>query len=264
MALKLYVDRLSQPSRSILIFCKMNGIEHEEVQIKLAEFQHLSPAYQKINPMKQVPAIVEGDFQLFESHAILKYLASVNRVADHWYPADLRKRANIDSVLDWHHTNTRSGIVGYVFNSTLAPVFGLPLNPKAVAEGKKVLLASLDKIESFWLQGNGSFLLGNTQPSIADLRIVCELMQLEALDDKDRESIISPYKKVLAWIDATKKATQPHFDEVHTPLFNVKEKLKQQRASPNLHRGFIFVVGLVLTPCILGYVLFQMLSGHKK
>ncbi|CAH9144330.1 unnamed protein product [Cuscuta epithymum] len=264
MALKLYVDRLSQPSRSILIFCKMNGIEHEEVPIELAKFQHRSPEYQKINPMMQVPAIVEGNFQLFESHAILKYLASANHVADHWYPADLHKRAKIDSVLDWHHTNTRSGIVGYVFNSTLAPVFGLPLNPKAIAEGKKVLLASLDKIESFWLRENGSFLLGNTQPSIADLRIVCELMQLETLDDKDRESIISPYKKVLAWIDATKKATQPHFDEVHTALFKVKEKLKQQRASPNLHRGFTFVVGLVLTPCILGYVLFWLLSGGKK
>ncbi|CAH9144327.1 unnamed protein product [Cuscuta epithymum] len=234
MTLKLYVDRASQPSRAILIFCKMNGIEFEEVQIQLAKGQHRTPEYQEINPMKQVPAIVDGNFQLFESHTILKYLASINRVADHWYPAELRERAKTDSVLDWHHANLRRGAVGYILNSTLAPVFGIPLNPQAAAEGEKILLASLDKIESFWLQENGSFLLGNTQPSIADLSLVCEIMQLELLEDKDRERIISPYKKVLTWIDETKKATQPHFHEVHTHLFNVKEMFKQQRAAANL------------------------------
>ncbi|RAL44381.1 hypothetical protein DM860_011658 [Cuscuta australis] len=234
MALKVYADRLSQPSRAILTFCWVNGIEFEEAQIHLAKGQHRSPEYGVINPMKQVPTIVDGDFQLFESHAILKYLASKYGVADHWYPADLHRRAKIDSVLDWHHSNLRRGAVGYIFNTTFAPVFGLPLNLQAAAEGEKLLSASLEKIESFWLQGNGSFLLGNTEPSIADLSLVCEIMQLEVLDDKEKERIMSPYKKVLKWVDDTKKATEPHFDEAHTALFIVKEKFKQQRSAANL------------------------------
>lgn len=229
--MKLYVDRLSQPSRAILTFCWVNGIEFEEVQIQLVKGQHRSPEYGVINPMKQVPAIMDGDFQLFESHAILKYLASKYGVADHWYPSDLHQRAKINSVLDWHHSNLRRGAVGYLFNTTFAPVFGLPLNSQAAAEDEKLLSASLAKIESFWLQGNGSFLLGNTEPSIADLSLVCEIMQLEVLDDEDKERIVSPYKKVLKWIDDTKKATEPHFDEAHTVLFNVKEKYKQQRSA---------------------------------
>lgn len=68
---------------------------------------------------------------------------------------------------------------GYIFNTVLAPAFGLPLNPQAAAEAKKVLLASLANIESVWLQGKGRFLLGSGQPSIADLSLVCELMELE-------------------------------------------------------------------------------------
>lgn len=69
--------------------------------------------------------------------------------------------------------------VGYVLNSTLAPALGLPLNPEAAAEAEKVLSSSLRKIESVWLKGKGRFLLGGFQPSIADLSLVCEIMQLE-------------------------------------------------------------------------------------
>lgn len=152
--------------------------------------------------------------------------------------------------------------VGYAINTTLAPALGLPLNPQAAAEDEKVLSASLHKIESFWLQGNGRFLLGSTQPSIADISLVCELMQLEVrkycfcrflccdqaalarehflaiqvVYEKDRERILSPYKRVLNWIDDTKKATAPHFDEIHTVLFKVKARLQKQRsAAANLH-----------------------------
>ena len=69
--------------------------------------------------------------------------------------------------------------VAFVLNTTLGPALGLKLNPQAAVEGEKLLSASLEKIESIWLKGNGRFLLGSSQPSIADLSLVCELMQLE-------------------------------------------------------------------------------------
>ncbi|CAL5411289.1 unnamed protein product [Camellia sinensis] len=98
--LEVYTYRLSQPSRAVLIFCKLNGIDFEEITVDLIKRQHLSPEFKEINPMRQVPTIVDGDFKLFESHAILRYLAcAFPGVADHWYPTDLIKRAKIDSVL---------------------------------------------------------------------------------------------------------------------------------------------------------------------
>ncbi|CAA3025307.1 glutathione S-transferase T1 [Olea europaea subsp. europaea] len=228
MTLKVYADRMSQPSRAVIIFCKINGIEFEEVKIDISRRQHRTPEFEEINPMKKVPAIVDGRFKLFESHAIMIYLAYVfPGVADHWYPADLSKRAKIHSVLDWHHSNLRHGAATYVLNSTLGPALGRPLNPKAAAEGEKILSESLAKIESVWLKGNGRFLLGSLQPSIADLSLVCEIMQLEVVNEKDRDRILGPHKKVLKWINDTKNATRPHFDEVHSVLFKVKEKLKR-------------------------------------
>ncbi|KAK8703264.1 hypothetical protein V6N13_021586 [Hibiscus sabdariffa] len=110
MKLKVYADRMSQPARAVIIFCKLNGIDYEEVRVDISKLQHLTPEYSEINPMKQLPAIVDGRFKLFESHAILIYLAcSYPGIPDHWYPADVCKRSEMHSVLDWHHSNLRRG-----------------------------------------------------------------------------------------------------------------------------------------------------------
>ncbi|GMJ15034.1 glutathione S-transferase THETA 1 [Hibiscus trionum] len=228
MKLKVYSDRLSQPVRAVLIFCKVNGIEFEEVRVDLSKREHFSPEFSEINPMNQLPAIVDGEFKLFESHAILIYLASsYPEVADHWYPADVFKRSKIHSVLDWRHSNLRRGPVTIVQNTVLAPMFCRPFNPEGAAEGEKLLSAALSKIESFWLEGNGPFLLSANQPSIADLSLVCEIMQLELLDEADRNRLLSPYKKVQQWIENTRNATNPHFDEVHKSLKEIKEQLQK-------------------------------------
>lgn len=82
--------------------------------------------------------------------------------------------------------------VTFVLNTTLAPAFGLPLNPEAAKQGEKLLSSSLSTIESLWLKGDAKFLLGNPQPSIADLSLVCEIMQLEVL-------ILSTAQIMLLW-----------------------------------------------------------------
>ncbi|XP_075105044.1 glutathione S-transferase T1 isoform X1 [Nicotiana tabacum] len=186
---------------------------------------------------------MDGRFKLFESHAILRYLAcAFPGVADHWYQLTYTKEQR--STLCWIGITLTCVVVQvlipeieiillpvavYVFSTVLAPAFGLPLNQQAAAEAEKVLLASLAKIESVWLQKKGRFLLGSGQPSIADLSLVCEIMQLEVLDEKDHKRIIGPYKRVLKWIDDTKNAMEPHFGEVHLILFKAKEKFQKQR-----------------------------------
>ncbi|KAI5383733.1 glutathione S-transferase T1 isoform X5 [Lathyrus oleraceus] len=166
-----------------------------------------------VNPLRKVPAIVHGNFNLSER-----------------YPTDVFRRAKIQSVLDWHHSNLRYGADHYVINTVLGPALGHPLNPKAASEAEKVLSSSLSNLEKIWLNGNGRFLLGGSQPSIADLSLVCELVQLEVLDEKDRDRILSPYKKVVRWIEDTRAATNPHFDQVHNILFRVKMKLQHPRS----------------------------------
>ncbi|PWA63766.1 glutathione S-transferase [Artemisia annua] len=229
MALKVYVDRMSPPSRAVLLFCKVNGIEFEEILLDILKNKHTTPEYKEINPMYKLPTIVDGEFKLFESHAILIYLScAFLGVPSHWYPSDLSKRSKLHSVLDWHHTNLHRGLGGLLFNTILGQLKGLPLNAEAAKEGEKLLVKSLTKLENFWLK-DGRFLVGSFQPSIADISLVCGIMQLELLSKKDHDRILSPYKKVLQWIEDTKSVTAPHFDEVHGILFKVQKRIRERK-----------------------------------
>ena len=67
---------------------------------------------------------------------------------------------------------------GLLLNSVLGQLKGLPPNAEAAKEGEKLLVKSLTKLENFWLK-DGRFLVGSSQPTIADISLVCEIMQLE-------------------------------------------------------------------------------------
>ncbi|MFB2917950.1 glutathione S-transferase family protein [Aerosakkonema funiforme] len=51
------------------------GVPYEFVTLDLQNGEHRQPEYLAINPMGKVPSIVDGDFKLWESGAILLYLA---------------------------------------------------------------------------------------------------------------------------------------------------------------------------------------------
>lgn len=57
------------------------------------------PGYLALNPNGTVPTLVEGEFVLWESNAILRYLAA--RAASPLYPPTFDERACVDQWLDW-------------------------------------------------------------------------------------------------------------------------------------------------------------------
>jgi glutathione S-transferase len=50
------------------------GVPYEFIKLDMAAGEHRQADFLKINPFGKVPAIVDGDFQLFETGAILLYL----------------------------------------------------------------------------------------------------------------------------------------------------------------------------------------------
>ena len=72
--LKLYGGARSRAS-IVHWYLEELGVPYEFVKLDMQAGEHLQPAYLAINPVGKVPAIVDGDFQLWESGAILLYLA---------------------------------------------------------------------------------------------------------------------------------------------------------------------------------------------
>ena len=60
--------------------------------------------YRAMNPNGVVPTLVEDDFVLWESNAILRYLAASHEAGTPFWPRDLRARANVDRWMDWLQT----------------------------------------------------------------------------------------------------------------------------------------------------------------
>ena len=63
------------------------------------------PDYLAMNPNSVVPTLQEDDgFVLWESNAILRYLAASQAGGMALWPTDLHRRANIDRWMDWQQT----------------------------------------------------------------------------------------------------------------------------------------------------------------
>ncbi|MBI3435503.1 MAG: glutathione S-transferase family protein [Proteobacteria bacterium] len=89
-------------------------LPHERIDVGGAFGRNREPAYLAMNPNGLVPTLEEDDgFVLWESNAILRYLAAKHR-ARALEPADLRARALADQWMDW-----QTSVMGVV----ITPVF---------------------------------------------------------------------------------------------------------------------------------------------
>jgi glutathione S-transferase len=74
LMLKLYGGARSRAS-IVQWYLEELGVPYEFVMLDMMAGEHRQPAFLAINPMGKVPAMVDGDLHLWESGAILLYLA---------------------------------------------------------------------------------------------------------------------------------------------------------------------------------------------
>ncbi len=58
-----------------------------------------TPEYLAMNPTQKVPTLVDGDVSIWESHTILRYVASKEKSP--LLPADLAARSHVERWMDW-------------------------------------------------------------------------------------------------------------------------------------------------------------------
>jgi glutathione S-transferase len=82
------------------------GLKYERIDAGLQFGVNNTPEYKRVNPTGLVPTIDDDGFTLWESHAIVRYLAAKHGAGTLW-PADPKARADADRWMDWTHSFSR-------------------------------------------------------------------------------------------------------------------------------------------------------------
>jgi glutathione S-transferase len=90
--------------RKVLWLCGELGLGYEREDWGQGFRDVRDPEYLALNPNGLVPVIRDGDFVLWESDAIVRYLAQ-REGRDDLYPADLQQRAIVEQWMNWYGTN---------------------------------------------------------------------------------------------------------------------------------------------------------------
>jgi glutathione S-transferase len=99
--MRLYPFLLSPPCQKVVALAYEVGVPLELVAVDLFRGESRTPEMLGKNPHGKVPILEDGDFVLWESNAMLGYIAAKADRND-LAPTTARERADVDRWLSWH------------------------------------------------------------------------------------------------------------------------------------------------------------------
>ncbi len=215
--LKLYGADLSSYSNKVRFTLKHLGIPYQYKRISLRDQEHKNPDFKRLHPASKIPVIDDEGFILFESNAIIKYLAQKTESA--LYPADSHKRALIDQWMDFTTIHVGSAIDRIAFNRVFAPRINAPVDERSVKTGVSFLSRFLPVIDT-QLKKTG-FLVYRAM-SLADINLLATLDPCEVA-----EINLAKYQHIILFLKEMRKRN--FYTECH---FNYKEKVEKMFSTP--------------------------------
>lgn len=145
-------------------------------QVDFKHKEHQSPEFLALNPMGKVPVLVDGDFNLWESNAILVYLAK-KFPETHALPADDQGRAEVDRWLHWQSCHLMPMMGAFKTGAEEDPNAIKPLFTvleKQLADGRDFILGDLTvadfAVAAYLMTKMGSSLDYSEHPYVAAWR----------------------------------------------------------------------------------------------
>ena len=172
MSIKIYADPITINCRKVIAGLKLIGAPYELVHVDYFKGEHKAEPYLSLNPNASVPAMTDGDFELWESNAILQYAADKvgNGTA---YPHDLRTRSDINRWLHWEGSTWFPACYGFLVENCVKPLLGGQPDP-LVLDGQAVSFHKLAAILDKRLSGQ-RWVAGDAGPTIADIALAAPM-----------------------------------------------------------------------------------------
>jgi glutathione S-transferase len=179
--------------RAALVGLEEKALPYRVVALPLGG--HKSPEHLARHPFGRVPALEHGDFRLYETQAILRYLDRISPEPA-FVPKDSRAEARANQlagIADWYVMPDISSPI--VFQRLVAPQFGLPVDEarlQAAIPRAEVCMAELSR-----LLGDQPFMAGEAL-SIADIVLAPQLEYFTAVEEG--WPMFEPHPNLLAWV----------------------------------------------------------------
>ena len=147
MGIKVYADPITVNCRKVIAGLNFIGAPYELIHVDYFKGEHKAEPYLSLNPNASVPAMTDGDFELWESNAMLQYAADKfgNEAA---YPRDLQTRSDINRWLQWEGSHWFPSCYVFLVENCVKPLLGGQPDP-AVLDAQAAqfhkLAAILDK-----------------------------------------------------------------------------------------------------------------------
>ena len=187
--MKLYYYETLNPRKACAV-AKYLKAPVEYVRVDLGKGEHRTPEFRAINPNGKVPALSDGETNMWESNAIMCYLAE-KAGADLW-PGDDARRIDVVRWLIWDtaHFSRHGG--NLYFEHIIKRKFSLgDPDPATVAEATKYFRQYAAVLDSH-LRGR-KFLVGDSL-TVADFAVAATLPYAE-----DAKLPVAEFPEIQRW-----------------------------------------------------------------
>jgi glutathione S-transferase len=171
--MKLYYNPMSPNVRRARLTAAVLGIELDEKLIDFAKGEHKSPEYLALNPNGAVPTLVDGDFVLTESRAIMQYLAS-KKPESGLLPRDEAARADVSRWQFWDAAHFAPQLGALAFEKVIKGMLGMGEPDAGKVQEALTNFRRFAAVLNRRLQGK-SYVVGNAL-TVADLTLASSLM----------------------------------------------------------------------------------------
>lgn len=136
--MKLYFHPMSGSSRRVLLVATHLEVPLERIVVELTKGEHRAGPHLSRNPNGRVPVLEDDGFVLWESRAIMQYLAE-KTPGQSVFPTDPRGRADVNRWLFWCATHMAPANTILVFENFVKSLSGRAPDVTEVARGEALV-----------------------------------------------------------------------------------------------------------------------------
>ena len=134
--MNFYTVNGSPNCRKVHAVINQLGTDVQICELDLLAGELNTPEFQALNPNGMVPVLEDGSLRLWESNAIMQYLAAIGP-ANSIYPADHRIRADIHRWQAWEQGHFNRAVGTFAYETVLKPVLKIGVPDQANLDAAK-------------------------------------------------------------------------------------------------------------------------------